>query len=383
MRFLLAPDSFKESMSAADAAHAMERGVLRVMPDAVCVRLPVADGGEGTVEALAAALDGELVTARVTGPLGEPVDARYGWVADRRTAVIEVAAAVGIDLVAPGRRDPLRASSIGAGQLIRDALDRGARRLVIGLGGTVTNDGGAGMLTALGARLLDAEGIDVAPVPASLERLHTIDCTGLDPRLPDLDVQIACDVTNPLLGPDGASAVFGPQKGATPTMVAQLDAALAVLAGHLAVVAGRDVASTAGAGAAGGLGAALMAAIPSARMRSGVQVVLDAAGFDDALKGADVVLTGEGSVDAQTVHGKTPFGVAQAARRARVPVVVLAGRIGPGAENLLDHGVDALVPITTGVTDLPTALTQGPANLEVATSMVCRLLLLGSRPYPR
>ncbi len=376
MRFVLAPDSFKESMSAREAVAAMERGVRSVLPDAVCVAAPVADGGEGTVDALVASLHGELVQVPVTGPLGAAVGARYGWVAAERLAVVEVAAAVGIDLVPLAVRDPLRATSIGVGELLRAALDRGARRVVVGLGGSVTNDAGAGMLHALGLRLLDAEGEQLSPVPVALEGLARVDPTGLDPRLRDLEVEIACDVTNPLLGPTGASAVFGPQKGASPEMVARLDAALAVLAGHLAEVAGRDVAGTPGAGAAGGLGAALLAAFPRARIRSGVEVVLEAVHLDDALRGADLVLTGEGSVDAQTMHGKAPYGVAQAARRQGVPVVVLAGRIGPGAEQLYRHGVRALVPIVGNVTDLPTALAEGPANLEAAVATVCRLLTL-------
>jgi glycerate kinase len=382
MRFVLAPDSFKESMSAREAVAAMESGVRSVLPDAECVAAPVADGGEGTVDALVTALGGQLVDVEVTGPLGGPVSASYGWVPDERLAVVEVAAAVGIDLVPASARDPMRASTNGVGELLRDALDRGATRLLVGLGGSVTNDGGAGMLTALGLRLLDENGAELAGKPAALPRLARVDEAGLDPRLRDVDVQVASDVTNSLLGPDGASAVFGPQKGATPEMVDRLDAALGHLAGHLAQLAGRDVAGAAGAGAAGGLGAAILAAFPRARIRSGVQVVLETIHLGDALRGADVVLTGEGSVDAQTVHGKTPYGVAQAAQRLGVPVVVLAGRVGPGAEQLYRHGVHALVPIVRGVTDLPTALADGPANLEAAVAMVCRLLSLPSPERP-
>lgn len=381
MRVVLAPDSFKESMSAATAVDAMRRGVLSVMPDAQCLGVPLADGGEGTVDALVAALGGAVVTTTVTGPLGTAVEARYGWVEAERLAVVEVAAAVGIDLVPLGERDIWRAGSRGVGELLLHALDRGARRVVTGLGGTVTNDGGAGMLRALGARLLDGVGADVPPGPAGLEVLHSVDASGLDPRLASLDVLLACDVTNPLLGPSGASAVFGPQKGAAPQDVARLDAALAALAPHLGRLAGHDVASIPGAGAAGGIGAALLACT-HATLRPGIEVVMDAAHLDDALVGADLVLTGEGAVDAQTLRGKTPFGVARAAHRAGVPVVVLTGRIGAGAEELLDHGVVAIVPIGRGAGDLATALAAGPADLEAATATTCRLLMLGREPRP-
>lgn len=377
MKIVLAPDAFKESMTARAAAAAMERGVRSVLPSAECVLVPMADGGEGTVDALVSALGGELVSARVTGPTGAPVEAAYGWVEAERLAVVEVAAAVGIGLVPAAERDPWRAGSAGVGELVRDALDRGARRLVVGLGGTVTNDGGAGMLQALGLRLLDAHGADLPAGPGALERLVRIDASGLDPRLARTDVQLASDVTNPLLGPDGASTVFGPQKGASPALVPRLDAALTVLAGHLAALAGRDVALVPGAGAAGGLGAAFLA-VCDAQVRSGIEVVMAAARLEEALAGADIVFTGEGSVDAQTARGKAPFGVAQAARRAGVPVVVFAGRVEDGAEVLYEHGVHALVPIARGASDLASALRDGSANLEAAVATTCRLVLLGS-----
>lgn len=381
MKVVLAPDSFKESMTAREAAAAMERGVRAVLPDAECVVLPMADGGEGTVDALLAALGGELVTVRATGPMGRPVDAAYGWVADERLAIIEVAAAVGIDLVPVADRDPWRASSTGVGEMLVDALDRGARRLVVGLGGTVTNDGGAGMLRSLGLRFLDAAGADLVDVgvplgPDALGRLAHVDASGLDPRLAAVEVDLASDVTNPLLGLEGASAVFGPQKGATPEVVERLEAALTVLGGHLVALGGRDVTVVPGAGAAGGLGAAFLA-VCDAHVRSGIEVVMDAARLDDALVGADVVFTGEGSVDDQTAHGKAPLGVARAAQRAGVPVIVFAGRVEAGAEVLYAHGVHAVVPITRGACDLATALREGATNLETAVATTCRLLVLG------
>ncbi|GAB2474516.1 glycerate kinase [Xylanimonas ulmi] len=378
MRVVIAPDSFKESMSAADAADAMRRGVLAAVPDAECVLVPMADGGEGTTDALVAALGGTLVTARVTGPMGAPVEASYGWVADERLAIIEVAAAVGLDLVPRDRRDVWHATSRGVGELLTHALDSGAARVIVGLGGSATNDGGAGLLQCLGVRLLDEAGHDVAPGPAGLRSLVATDASGLDPRLRAVDVLVACDVTNPLLGPSGASAVYGPQKGATEQQVPLLDAVLARLAPALDQLAGRPVCEAPGAGAAGGLGAALLACA-HAQLRPGVDVVLEAARLPAALAGADLVLTGEGSVDAQSLHGKTPFGVARAAAAQGVPTVVLAGRVGPGAHRLLEHGVSAIVPITRSAMSLDEALATGPANLEQAAATTMRLIGVGAR----
>lgn len=375
MKFVLAPDSFKESMTAPEAVAAMRRGVLSVFPDADCVAAPMADGGEGTTEALTDALDGVLLSAPVHDALGRPVQARYGFVGSTHLAIIEIAAAAGIDLVAVADRDPKITSSYGVGELIRHALDRGATRFIVGLGGSVTNDGGAGMLEALGARLLDEAGADLPRGGAALARLHRIDLSAVDPRLAGSTFQIASDVTNPLLGAAGASAVFGPQKGADPATVHQLDAALGVYATVIAALTGTDVSAQPGAGAAGGLGAAFLAFFP-AELRRGVDVVMDAVRLADRIAGADFVFTGEGSLDAQTLSGKTPLGVAEAAGVHGVPVVAFAGRIGPGAEVLYDHGFAALVPIVPGVSDLPSALADGAANLERAVATVCRLLTL-------
>ncbi|MBC7442303.1 MAG: glycerate kinase [Ramlibacter sp.] len=375
MKFVLAPDSFKESMSAAEAVAAMERGVRTVFPDAECVGLPMADGGEGTVDALVAARGGALVDAAAQDALGRSLVARYGYVADERLAIIEIAAAAGIQLIDPADRDQRIASTFGVGRLITDALDRGARRFVIGLGGSVTTDGGAGMLHALGAQLFDADGRDLPGGGAALARLARIDLAGFDPRLLDATFEIASDVTNPLLGAEGAAAVFGPQKGADDETVRELDAALAVYARVLAEATGRDVAGLPGAGAAGGLGAAFLACF-DCRLRRGIDVVMQAAGLSARMAGAAYVFTGEGSLDAQTLGGKTPLGVAEVAVSADVPVIAFAGRIGDGAEALYDHGFSALVPIVAGVGDLPQALRDGPKNLERAVATVCRLLAL-------
>ena len=374
MRVVLAPDSFKESMSAADAAAAMARGVRAVYPDAECVEVPMADGGEGTTEALMDALNGQWRTVASTDALGRPLQAGYGLTADG-LAVIEVAAAVGIGLIEPGRRDILHSSSRGVADLLRDALDRGATRAIIGLGGTATSDGGAGMLAGLGARWLDADGVTVEPWPEELVRLVRVDLTGLDPRLADLAIELACDVINPLLGASGAAAVFGPQKGATPEQVPVLDDMLGRIADAL-VAAGRpDVRELAGAGAAGGLGAAFLSL--GATLRKGVEVVAEAAGLDAAIEGADLVLTGEGSLDRQTLAGKTPAGVAAVAARHGVPVIAFAGRLGDGAEELVGSGFVSVQAIVRGPGDLAAALRDGPVNLELAVASVLRVLRLG------
>lgn len=363
MRIVLAPDSFKESMTAAQAIAAMREGVHAVLPDAECVGVPMADGGEGTVDAVVDALDGQRVTVDVADALGRPVRAAYGYVADRRLAVIEMAAAAGLELIAPHDRNVLQASTFGVGQLIADALDRGAAEFLVGLGGSATNDGGAGMLTALGVRLLDATGAALPPGGAALEDLDRIDAAGLDPRLAGVRIQLACDVTAPLLGPGGASAVFGPQKGATPDDVARLDAAL----GRFARVAESAHADTPGAGAAGGLGFALLEFL-GATSRPGVEVVAETVGLHEALHGAAWVFTGEGSVDAQTMLGKTPFGVAEVAARTGTKVAIFAGRVAPDASVLLDHGVHEIIGITAPGTPLQQALREGPQSLARAAA---------------
>lgn len=363
MKLVLAPDSFKESMSAPEAVAAMARGIRLVFPDAECIPAPMADGGEGTVDALVSVMGGLHVTTQVRDGVGRTVTADYGYIADERLAVIEIAAAAGIDRVAVGDRDPRITSTYGVGQLIRHALDTGARRFIIGLGGSVTNDGGAGMLQALGASLLDDEGRELPAGGAALARLARIDLGGFDPRLRSAQFDIATDVTNPLLGPSGASHVFGPQKGASPSAVFELDAALGTYAAVVAATSGLDIAGMTGAGAAGGLGAAFLAFF-GARMMWGVDVVMDAARLAEKIAGADYVFTGEGSIDSQTLAGKTPIGVAECAARHGVPVIAFAGRIADDADILCSYGFAALVPIVQGLSDLERALADGPRNLR-------------------
>lgn len=371
MKIVLAPDSFKESMTAAQATAAMARGVRRVLPDADCVEAPMADGGEGTTAALTSALGGTILPVPVRDALGEPGLGEVGKIPGGLT-VLEAASAVGIEAVHPSERDPMTATSLGVADLVLGAWRTGSSRLIVGLGGSATNDGGAGLLVGLGARLLDADGETVPPAPAQLGRVRMVDLSGLDPRVAQTTIELACDVTNPLLGPDGASAVFGPQKGATPAQVASLDEALGRLADALEAAVGRSVRDLPGAGAAGGLGAAFLAL--GATRRPGVEVVMDALGLDAAIEHADLVLTGEGSVDEQTLNGKTPAGVAEVARRYGVPVVAFGGRVPPSADALVEHGFTAVVPILHEVTTFPEALEAGPLNLERAVATTLRLL---------
>lgn len=366
MKILIAPDSFKESLSAAGVAEAIARGVALAAPEAQIVCVPMADGGEGTVDAVLAATGGQRRTNRVRGALGEPVDAHWGWLPDG-TAIIEMASAAGLEQVKPADRRPLEASSQGVGELMRAALDAGAQRIILGLGGSSTTDGGAGMLCALGLRLLDDQDQPLPPGGAALARLHRIDASGLDARLAKVRIDVASDVDNPLCGPRGAAHVFGPQKGATPGQVAQLDAALARFAEASAAHLGRDVQSHPGAGAAGGLGFGAYAYL-SAHFRPGVEVVAELGGLAQSMQGAALAFTGEGRMDAQTLHGKTPAGVAAIARRAGVPVVAIAGSLGEGYQGLYEAGIHAAF-----------SLVPGPMTLEQACADTAELLAARSR----
>lgn len=341
MRVVFAPDSFKECLSARDVAECLAAGWREVRPGDDLRLVPMADGGEGTLDALVAATGGEARRHVVTGPLGEPVAAAYGLLGDGVTAIVEMAAASGLPLAPATRRDPTHTTTRGTGELIRHALEAGARRILVGLGGSATNDGGAGMAQALGFRLLDEIGEDLPPGGAALARLHAIDAAGRFRLLAGCTVLAACDVDNPLCGPNGASAVYGPQKGATPAMVARLDDALRHFARVVARDLGVDMAGMPGAGAAGGLGGGLVAFL-GAELQPGAGLVAEAAGLDAHLRGADLVITGEGRIDAQTAHGKTPAGVARAAKEYGLPVIAVAGCVGPGYEAILGAGMEAV-----------------------------------------
>ncbi|PJM74146.1 glycerate 2-kinase [Bifidobacterium primatium] len=402
MKFVIAPDSFKGCMTARQAAEAMRAGLRRVFPDAEYVMVPMADGGEGTVQSLVDATGGELRQATVLDPLQRRAVAEYGLLgaaagidgaaagADADvaagaasdsaglTAVIEMAAASGIQFVNDKTRNPLVTTTYGTGQLIRAALDDGARTIILGVGGSATNDGGAGMAEALGVRFLDVDGNPIPRGGGFLDRLDHIDVSGIDPRIAETRMLIASDVTNPLVGPKGASAVFGPQKGATPDMVARLDANLTHYADVIRRDLGIEVADAPGAGGAGGLGAGLLAFTKST-MRSGVEIVSQTVRLADRAIGADYCLTGEGGIDFQTQYGKTPMGVAQAVHRGNpeIGVIALAGYVGEGIDQLYGLGIDAVFGIVPAAVPLDRALADGPANLERTAENVGRLIRIG------
>jgi glycerate kinase len=376
MKIVIAPDSFKESLSALGVAEEIEAGFREIYPEAIYIKLPVADGGEGTVEAMVAATGGTLLRQSVTGPLGEPVEAVYGVSGGGEIAVIEMAAASGLMLVEPARRDPLRTTTFGVGELIRAALDRGTRRFIIGIGGSATNDGGAGMVQALGARLLDGAGKDLPFGGGQLDALTRIDVSAMDPRLKECRIEVACDVDNPLVGPKGASAVFGPQKGATSDMVRRLDANLARYAERIEADLGVAVADLPGAGAAGGLGAAMVAFL-NAELRPGIEIVTKAVGLGEAVADADVVVTGEGRIDSQTVHGKTPIGVARVAKQYGKPVIGIAGSLNADSGVVHAHGIDAVFSVIYRPCTLEEALSEAAANVRIAARNIAAVMALG------
>lgn len=377
MKIVIAPDSYKESLSAMQVATEIEAGFREIFPDAEYVKLPVADGGEGTVQAMIEATGGRRVELAVTGPLGQPVQAFYGLTGGDPIAVIEMAAASGLELVPPALRDPLLTTSFGTGELIRRALDAGARRFILGVGGSATNDAGAGMLQALGVRLLDAQGMEVGPGGGELARLARVDATQLDPRVHESVFEIACDVSNPLVGPNGASAIFGPQKGASAEVVQQLDANLRVFADVVRRDLGHDVAGLPGAGAGGGIAAAMMVFL-NGRLRPGSEIVTDAVGLDAAVRDADLVITGEGRIDSQSVQGKTPVGVARVAQRHGKPVIGIGGCLAPDAGAVHSHGIDAVFAAVTRPCTVKEALDSAAVNLRSAARNIAATLKLGA-----
>ena len=375
MKVAIAPDSLKECLSALDTARAIEAGIREAVPDAQTVLVPMADGGEGTVDALVAATEGRRMEQEVTGPLGEGVRAAWGMLGDGVTAAVEMAAASGLPLVPPSKRAPLHTTTYGTGQLIRAALDHGAQRIIIGIGGSATVDAGAGMAQALGARLLDDDGREVGPGGGQLDRLQRIDVTEMDERLRNVEVLVASDVSNPLLGDDGAARTFGPQKGATPHMVEVLEANLR----HFANVVERDlgvrVHDTPGAGAAGGLGAGLMAFL-RAKLEPGIDIVIEAVDLERRMQGADLVVTGEGMMDWQSLFGKTPLGVAQAAKRQGIPVVAIVGALGKDRQRVLGSGIDAYFSIADGPLTLEDSVARARELLAETAAQVMRVFCL-------
>ncbi|WP_428376504.1 glycerate kinase [Lichenicoccus sp.] len=377
MKFVIAPDSFKESLTAAEAALAIAEGLAESWPGAEMVLRPMSDGGEGLLDALRGITGAETRSQVVQGPFGEPVAAVWGWQPDSRTAFVEMAAASGLMLVPRQARDAGRASSFGTGELVRAALDAGAERIVLGIGGSASNDGGAGLLRALGLVLADAEGAPLPQGGAALAALDRLDASGLDPRLRGVQFDIAADVDNPLLGPNGASAVFGPQKGATPQEVERLDAALRRYAEFCTRATGMDHRAYPGVGAAGGVGYA-MKMFTRAVFRPGIEIVAEHAGLPEAVQGADWVFTGEGRLDRQTLGGKTIFGVTRIARAAGVPVIAFAGSLGDGYEAMYAHGLRAAFSLAPGPITLDEAMRDAGTLLGARARDVGRLLLGGS-----
>lgn len=375
MKIVIACDSFKGSLSSAEVGRACAEGIRRAAPDADIRVVAVGDGGEGSVDALVEGLGGHFVSCTVRGPLGEPVDAHYGISGDGTTAIIEMAQASGLTLIADNQRNPMKTSTFGTGELIADALLRGCTTILTGIGGSATNDGGTGMLAALGVRFLDAAGCEIEPCGAALESIAAIDTSALMPQVRDARFVVACDVDNPLYGPSGAARVFAPQKGATPGMVEALDRGLRNYAAVIFKTLGKDIAAMPGAGAAGGLGAAF-AAFLDAGLTPGIDMMLDAVRFDDIVCGADLVITGEGRLDRQTVMGKAPAGVLKAARRHNVPVVAIGGGV-TDADTLTDAGFIAVFPVVDGPVSLSAAMNPATArrNISRTLTQIVRLLL--------
>lgn len=376
MKIVIAPDSFKDSLSAQDVASAIARGIAEILPHAELVLCPMADGGEGTMDAILAAVEGERKRATVRGPLGSQVTAGWGWISQSRTAIIEMAEASGLQRVPLQHRDACRSSSYGTGQLIRDALHAGAEKIILTIGGSATNDGGAGMLQALGARLLDKSGNELPCGGLSLSALARIDLQHLDPRLASVSFEVAADVDNPLCGPHGASFTFGRQKGATPVQLEALDKALGRFADCCAEQLGEDMRDFPGAGAAGGMGFAAKAFL-RAEFRPGVEVVAGLIGLSEKMSGAALVITGEGCCDAQTLRGKTPIGVARIARQRLVPVIILAGTLGDGYQSLYEHGVDAAFSLVSGPMTLAHACRHTARLLQERSGDILRVWSIG------
>lgn len=380
-KIVIAPDSFKENLTSLQVAAAIEEGVRRVLPDVKCIKVPMADGGEGTVQSLVDAVGGKFIRKQVRGPLGnKPVKARYGLLADGDGAVIEMAEASGLPLVVANKRNPLKATTYGTGELILDAIERGARNIIIGIGGSATVDGGAGMAQALGVRFRDKNGRVIKEYAAGgmLNKIAAIDIDNVDPRVKKAKIIIASDVDNPLVGRRGAAHVFGPQKGATPEMVKTLDANLK----HFGDVIKRDlgirVNNMTGAGAAGGLGAGLVA-FTNAKLQSGIDIIIKATGLDEYLKGADLAITGEGQVDFQTAFGKTPAGVAKVAKKAKVPVIAIGGGLADDARGVFEHDIHGLDSAVARPMSLDNAFDNAHKYLANAGERAIRMILLGQK----
>jgi len=374
VKIVIAPQGFKGNLNSRQVGLAIENGIKRVLPGAETIVKPMADGGEGTAQTLVEATGGRLITTEATGPLSKPVSAQWGLLGDKATAVIETAAASGLTLVPTEQLNPLSTTTYGTGELILAALDHGCRELIIGIGGSATNDGGAGMAQALGVQLLDSRGMAVPFGGAALAELEHVDVSRLDPRLANCKVLLACDVTNPLCGIEGASAVYGPQKGATPEMVSHLNAALSHYADVIYRDLGVDFRNDSGAGAAGGLGMGLMVFL-KAEVMSGIGMVIRSTGLTKELEDADLVFTAEGRIDSQTVRGKTPVGIARKAKEFGLPVIALAGEVADGYQAVYQQGIDAVFSITPGPISLDQSLAQAEKLVANVAENTMRLYI--------
>lgn len=372
MKIIIAPDSFKGSVSALDVAKNIEVAVHSVDAAAETVLMPVADGGEGTVDAIASCVPAQIHKVMVCGPMKAEAEAYYATIEDGKTAVIEMAQASGLPMVPVAERNPLLATTYGTGQLMKDALDRGVKKMIIGIGGSATNDGGAGALNALGASFLDENGKPLSLGGGSLAELKTIDLSQFDKRIYDTEIVVACDVTNPLTGPTGASYIYGPQKGARPDMVEELDQALGHFADVSKEVLDEDFSVCPGAGAAGGLGFALLA-FCKAKFAAGIDIVLDVCGFEKELQDADLVITGEGRIDGQSVCGKVLYGIGMRAKKQNVPVIAIGGGVKEDSEALLDCGINAMFSIANGPITLEYAMENGPALIRQVVKNIMRV----------
>lgn len=370
-KVVIAPDSFKESLTALEVAEAVETGFKKVFPNWEYVKIPMADGGEGTVQSLVDATDGFIKEVEVLDPLGRKIEASYGISGDGKQAIIEMATASGLELLKQSERDAMQATSWGLGDLICSALDEGVERILIGIGGSATNDAGAGMIQRLGGKLLDAEGKQIPYGGVALSKLQTIDLLELDARLSDIEIEVACDVNNPLTGPGGASYIYGPQKGADEEQIKELDQNLKHFAKIIRKDLDIDIEKEPGAGAAGGVGGALLAFL-GAELRSGGELITEWLALEDIIKDADLAITGEGGINHQTVYGKTPVIVSKLAKKYQIPVIALVGSISEGYEKVYEHGIDAIFSVLSEVTDLEEALKTASQNVERTAENIAR-----------
>ncbi|BBD89180.1 glycerate kinase [Staphylococcus caprae] len=376
LKIVIAPDSFKESMTAKEVAQAIQQGFQEVWDNYITFDLiPMADGGEGTTEALKEALNAISYTAKVKDPLHREIEAMYAISNQHQTAIIEMAVASGLDLLKEDERNPLYSSSYGTGQLINHALHHGVKKIILGIGGSATNDGGVGMLQALGVSFKDVDDKEIAQGGAALSSIHRIDISQMNPLLHDVEFKVACDVTNPLLGENGATQVYGPQKGATEKMIPKLDSALSHYHDKIEVELHKRVKDSPGSGAAGGMGTALLAFL-DAKLQPGIELVLEETHFQERVKDAHLVITGEGQLDKQTIYGKTPIGVAKSAKVFDIPVIAICGSLGTNYQAVYEHGIDSVFSIVEHPCDIKTALENGPKYLQRTASNIARLIKL-------